>query len=227
MLVRRWEKLPKDMQNEAVRPYYEILRKKGFSLVIKRLFDMIISIVLLVLLSPVFLIVSLFIMSDSKGPVFYRQERVTQYGKVFRIFKFRTMVQDSDKLGALITINNDSRITKIGKNLRKYRLDEIPQLLNILSGDMTFVGTRPEVPKYVDYYTDVMKATLLLPAGVTSKASIEYKDEGKLLKEAIDTDNVYINKILPKKMNINLDSIRDYSFHKDIGILFKTFIAVF
>lgn len=227
MLVKRWEKLPTDMQTEAVRPYYEILRKKTLTLIIKRLFDVVMSLVLLVVLLPVFLIVSLFIKNDSKGPVFYRQERVTQYGKVFKIFKFRTMFQDSDKSGALITINNDTRVTRIGKILRKYRLDEIPQLLNILVGDMTFVGTRPEVPKYVDQYTDEMKATLLLPAGVTSKASIEYKDEEKILKEAIDTDNVYINKILPKKMNINLDSIKDYSFHKDIGILFKTFIAVF
>jgi len=226
MLVKRWDKLPIDMQNDAVKPYYAILRKKAVSLLVKRLFDIVMSIVLLVVLSPVFLIVSLFIKADSKGPVFYRQERVTQYGKMFKIFKFRTMVVNADKIGSLVTINNDSRVTKIGKKLRKYRLDEIPQLLNILTGDMTFVGTRPEVPKYVAYYTDEMKATLLLPAGVTSKASIEYKDEEKILKEAENTDLVYIEKILPEKMRWNLMGIDSYRFHEDIKILINTLLAI-
>ena len=226
MLVKRWEKLPIDMQNDAVKPYYEILRKKVFSLLVKRLFDIIMSIVLLVVLSPVFLIVSLFIKADSKGPVFYRQERVTQYGKRFKIFKFRTMIVNADKIGSLVTINNDSRVTKIGKKLRKYRLDEIPQLLNIFTGDMTFVGTRPEVPKYVACYTDEMKATLLLPAGVTSKASIEYKDEEKILKEAENTDEVYVERILGEKMRINIESIRSFSFFSDIILLVKTVVSV-
>lgn len=226
MLIKRWEKLPTDMQTEAVRPYYEILRKKTLTLIIKRLFDVVMSLVLIVVLSPVFLIVSLLVKLDSKGSVFYRQERITQYGKIFRIFKFRTMVQDSDKSGMLITTNSDIRITKVGKALRKFRLDEIPQLLNIIVGDMTFVGTRPEVPKYVYYYTDEMKATLLLPAGVTSKASIEYKDEEKILKDVSDIDNVYLNRILPEKMRINQDSVRDFSFRKDIVLLVKTCIAV-
>ena len=226
MLVKRWDKLPIDMQNDAVRPYYELLRKKAGSLLIKRLFDIVMSIVLLVVLSPVFLIVSLFIKADSKGPVFYRQERVTQYGKRFKIFKFRTMVVNADKIGSLVTINNDSRVTKIGKKLRKYRLDEIPQLLNIFTGDMTFVGTRPEVPKYVACYTDVMKATLLLPAGVTSKASIEYKDEEKILKEAENTDEVYVEKILPEKMRINCEAIRSFSFFSDLLLLLRTCAAV-
>jgi len=226
MLVKRWDKLPIDMQNDAVRPYYELLRKKAGSLLIKRLFDIIMSIVLLVVLSPVFLIVSLFIKADSKGPVLYRQERVTQYGKRFKIFKFRTMIVNADKIGSLVTINNDSRVTKVGKKLRKYRLDEIPQLLNILTGDMTFVGTRPEVPKYVAYYTDEMKATLLLPAGVTSKASIEYKDEEKILKEAENTDEVYVERILGEKMRINTESIRSFSFFSDIVLLLRTCLAV-
>ena len=226
MLVKRWEKLPIDMQNDAVKPYYEILRKKVFSLLVKRLFDIVMSIVLLVVLSPVFLIVSLFIKADSKGPVFYRQERVTQYGKRFKIFKFRTMVVNADKIGSLVTINNDSRVTKIGKKLRKYRLDEIPQLLNILTGEMTFVGTRPEVPKYVAYYTDEMKATLLLPAGVTSKASIEYKDEEKILKEAENTDEVYMERILREKMRINIESIKSFSFFSDMVLLLRTCLAV-
>ncbi len=226
MLVKRWDKLPIDMQNDAVRPYYEILRKKVVSLLVKRLFDIVMSIVLLVVLSPVFLIVSLFIKADSKGPVFYRQERVTQYGKIFKIFKFRTMVVNADKIGSLVTINNDSRVTKIGKKLRKYRLDEIPQLLNILTGNMTFVGTRPEVPKYVAYYTDEMKATLLLPAGVTSKASIEYKDEEKILKEAENIDEVYVERILGEKMRINIESIRSFSFFSDMVLLLRTCLAV-
>ena len=226
MLVKRWDKLPIDMQNDAVRPYYEILRKKVVSLLVKRLFDIVMSIVLLIVLSPVFLIVSLLIKADSKGPVFYRQERVTQYGKRFKIFKFRTMIVNADKIGSLVTINNDSRVTKIGKKLRKYRLDEIPQLLNIFTGDMTFVGTRPEVPKYVACYTDEMKATLLLPAGVTSKASIEYKDEEKILKEAENTDEVYMERILGEKMRINIESIRSFSFFSDIILLVKTVVSV-
>ena len=226
MLVKRWDKLPIDMQNDAVRPYYEILRKKVVSLLVKRLFDIVMSIVLLIVLSPVFLIVSLLIKADSKGPVFYRQERVTQYGKRFKIFKFRTMIVNADKIGSLVTINNDSRVTKIGKKLRKYRLDEIPQLLNIFTGDMTFVGTRPEVPKYVACYTDEMKATLLLPAGVTSKASIEYKDEEKILKEAENTDEVYVERILGEKMRINIESIRSFSFFSDIILLVKTVVSV-
>jgi len=227
MLIKRWDKLPADMRNDAVRPYYELLRKKVVTLLIKRLFDIVMSIVLLVVLSPVFLIVYLFIKADSKGPVFYRQERVTQYGKRFKIFKFRTMVVNADKNGSLVTINNDSRVTKIGKKLRKYRLDEIPQLLNILTGDMTFVGTRPEVPKYVAYYTDEMKATLLLPAGVTSKASIEYKNEEKILKEAEVSDEVYVERILGEKMRINLVAISVSSFFQDIFCLANTISSVF
>ncbi|MDC7230359.1 MAG: sugar transferase [Sphaerochaetaceae bacterium] len=226
MFVKRWDKLPADMQNDAVRPYYELLRKKVGSLLVKRIFDIVMSIVLLIVLSPVFLIVAVLIRFDSKGPVFYRQERVTQYGRVFKIFKFRTMVQDADKIGTLVTINNDVRVTKVGQRLRKYRLDEIPQLLNIFAGDMTFVGTRPEVPKYVGYYTDEMKATLLLPAGVTSKASIEYKDEEKILKEADNTDEVYVEKILVEKMRINCEAIRSFSFFSDLLLLLRTCAAV-
>lgn len=215
------------MQNEAVKPYYDLLRKRTVSLTIKRLFDIIMSIVLFLVLSPVFLIVSLLIKVDSKGPVFYRQQRVTQYGKIFRIYKFRTMVQNADKTGSLVTINNDTRVTKIGKKLRKYRLDEIPQLLNIISGDMTFVGTRPEVPKYVAHYTDEMKATLLLPAGVTSRVSIEYKDEEKILKEAGNVDLVYIKTILPKKAICNLDQVKNISVLGDFSLLFLTLLKVF
>jgi len=226
MLAKRWDKLPADMQKDEVRPYYELLRKKVGALLIKRLFDIVMSIVLLIILTPVFLIVSICIKADSKGPVFYRQERVTQYGKLFKIFKFRTMVQNADKMGSLVTINNDTRVTKIGKSLRKYRLDEIPQLLNILTGDMTFVGTRPEVPKYVAHYTDEMKATLLLPAGVTSRTSILHKNEEYLISSDTNVDKVYIELILPRKMKYNLQAIKSFSFCGEIATLLQTISAV-
>ena len=226
MLLKKWEDLPPEMQNEDVKKYYDILMKKRIYLFYKRIFDILVSLIMLILLSPVFLILAIAIKADSKGPVFYRQERVTQYGKRFKIFKFRTMVVNADKSGSLVTINNDSRVTNIGKKLRKYRLDEIPQLLNILNGDMTFVGTRPEVPKYVACYTDEMKATLLLPAGVTSKASIEYKDEEKILKEAENTDEVYVAMILGEKMKINLLTIRSQSLFQDFWCLINTTFSV-
>lgn len=222
MLVKRWDKLPVELQTEAVRPYYEILRKKRGTLLVKRLFDIVMSIILLVILSPVFLALAVIIKVDSKGSVFYKQVRVTQYGKHFRIFKFRTMVQNADQIGPSVTNSNDSRVTKVGKFLRKYRLDETPQLLNILMGDMTFVGTRPEVPKYVAHYTDEMKATLLLPAGVTSRASIEYKDEESLLTSQSNVDETYVRDVLPVKMEINLKSIDTQSLITDIIVLFQT-----
>lgn len=166
------------------------------------------------------------IATDSKGGIFYRQERVTQYGRVFRIFKFRTMVAGADKIGTQVTVQNDSRITKIGEKLRKYRLDELPQLLNILLGDMTLVGTRPESTHYVKFYTPEMYATLLLPAGVTSEASIKYKDEAELLRDVEDVDKVYIEKVLPEKMRYNLESIKTFNVLMDIGTMFRTIYAV-
>lgn len=225
-MLRKWENLPKMMQTEAVRPYYEYLDKRRGSLLLKRIFDIAVSTVLLIVISPILLILAVMIVTDSKGGIFYRQERVTQYGRVFRIFKFRTMVADADKIGTQVTVQNDSRITKIGEKLRKYRLDELPQLINILMGDMTLVGTRPESIHYVEHYTPEMYATLLLPAGVTSEASIRYKDEAELLKNAEDADQVYIEKVLPEKMKYNLESIRKFSCLKDIGIMFKTVLAV-
>lgn len=221
-----WEKLPSQMQTEAVKPYYEILQKKQISLIFKRLFDIVVSIIMLLILSPVFLVLAIAIKLDSKGPVFYRQVRVTQYGKEFRIFKFRTMVNNADKIGSQVTVGGDSRITRVGKVIRECRLDEIGQLLNILGGSMTFVGTRPEVPKYVEKYTSEMWATLLLPAGVTSEASIRYKDEAALLDAAEDVDATYIQDVLPGKMKYNLRSIQEYSFFKDIETMFQTVFAV-
>lgn len=228
MILKSYPKLPEDLQNEEVKRYYDILAKKKIGLFLKRVFDMIMSFILLVILSPVFLVLSIWIKIDSKGPVFYRQERVTTYGKKFRIFKFRTMVQDADKKGSLITLGQDNRITKIGSKIRKCRLDEIPQLLNILKGDMSFVGTRPEVTKYVDKYTDEMKATLLMPAGVTSKASIEYKNEDEIMDTFLNrgekVDDIYIKRVLPEKMKYNLEYIERFSFLEDIKICIKTII---
>ena len=221
-----WEKLPPQMQTEAVKPYYEILQKKQISLIFKRLFDIVVSLIMLLILSPVFLILAIAIKLDTEGPVFYRQVRVTQYGKEFRIFKFRTMVNNADKIGSQVTVGGDSRITRVGKVIRECRLDEIGQLLNILGGSMTFVGTRPEVPKYVEKYTPEMWATLLLPAGVTSEASIRYKDEAALLDAAEDVDATYIQDVLPGKMKYNLRSIQEYSFFKDIETMFQTVFAV-
>lgn len=226
MRMISWEKLPPQMQTEAVKPYYEILQKKQIGLIFKRSFDIVVSLIMLLILSPVFLVLAIAIKLDSKGPVFYRQVRVTQYGKEFRIFKFRTMVNNADKIGSQVTVGGDNRITRVGKVIRECRLDEIGQLLNILGGSMTFVGTRPEVPKYVEKYTPEMWATLLLPAGVTSEASIRYKDEAALLDAAEDVDATYIQDVLPGKMKYNLRSIQEYSFFKDIETMFQTVFAV-
>lgn len=225
-MLKNWNELPEYMRTDEVRPYYDLLQKKKISLFFKRVFDIIVSLIMIILFSPILLIISMLIVKDSKGGVFYRQERVTQYGRVFRIFKFRTMVQNADQIGTQVTVSNDSRITKIGSKLRNCRLDELPQLFNIFLGDMTFVGTRPESVHYVKSYTNEMYATLLLPAGVTSEASIEYKDEADLLDQADDVDSVYVNEVLPEKMKYNLNSIKEFSFFKEIATMFRTVFAV-
>lgn len=226
MILKRWEELPKELQTEEVRPYYEVLKKKRLSLILKRIFDIAASLVMLIILLPIFILLGIAIKVDSSGPIFFRQERITQYGRTFRIFKFRTMVNNAEKLGTQVTVGNDSRITKVGSFIRDCRLDEISQLLNILTGDMTFVGTRPEVKKYVDHYTNEMMATLLLPAGVTSLASIYYKDEAELLEKSTNPDKTYIKEILPEKMKYNLQSIEKFNFMEDIKIMFMTVLAV-
>lgn len=226
MRMISWEKLPPQMQTEAVKPYYEILQKKQISLIFKRSFDIVVSLIMLLILSPVFLVLAIAIKLDSKGPVFYRQVRVTQYGKEFRIFKFRTMVNNADKIGSQVTVGGDSRITRVGKVIRECRLDEIGQLLNILGGSMTFVGTRPEVPKYVEKYTSEMWATLLLPAGVTSEASIRYKDEAALLDAAEDVDATYIQDVLPGKMKYNLLELKKFRLSHDFYIMWDTIVTV-
>lgn len=225
-MLKNWNELPEYMRTNEVRPYYDLLQRKKLSLFFKRVFDIVVSLIMIILCSPILLIISILIVKDSKGGVFYRQERVTQYGRVFRIFKFRTMVKNADQIGTQVTVSNDSRITKIGSKLRNCRLDELPQLFNIFLGDMTFVGTRPESVHYVKSYTNEMYATLLLPAGVTSEASIEYKDEADLLDQADDVDSVYINEVLPEKMKYNLNSIKEFSFLKEIATMFRTVFAV-
>lgn len=225
-MLKQWETLPDFMRIPEVRPYWEVLYKKRGQLIIKRCFDIVVSSILIVLLAIPMLIIAIGIKLDSKGPIIYRQERITAYGKHFRIHKFRTMVNDADKLGSAVTVGNDARITAIGKRIRRLRIDEIPQLFDVLSGNMSFVGTRPEAVKYVERYRPEYKATLLMPAGVTSEASIRYKDEEKLLVSADDVDEMYINVVLPAKMKWNLESIRRFRFLRDILTMFRTVFAV-
>ena len=226
-MLRNWEHLPESMRTEAVRPYYEILKKKTAALYVKRLFDILLAVVLLLLLLIPMLIIGICIKADSEGPVFYRQERVTTYGRVFRIHKFRTMVNHADQIGTAVTVNQDARITSIGKKIRNLRLDELPQLLDVLEGNMSFVGTRPEAVKYVKRYEPEYMATLLLPAGITSEASIRFRNEAELLDGVTDTDEVYVKQILPEKMKWNLDSIRQFSLCNEFKTMVKTVTAVF
>lgn len=226
MIITKWDNLPDNIQNEEVKKYYDIIKGKKGSLILKRLFDILASLILLIILSPLFIIFSIMIKLDSKGPIMFKQNRVTENGRIFKIFKFRTMVENADKNGSQVTVENDDRVTKIGKFLRKFRLDEIPQLINILIGDMSFVGTRPEVPKYVELYTDEMKATLLMKAGVTSLASIKFKDEEKLLQMDGNIDKIYIENILPQKMQYNLEYLKRFNFFYDIKLMFMTLFAV-
>ena len=225
-MLKKWEDLPDFMKNDEVRPYYDILKRKEISLILKRAIDLIGGIILLVLLAIPMVIIAILIKIDSKGPVFYRQERVTTYGKHFKIHKFRTMVNNADKIGSAVTVGNDSRITKVGAKLRGCRLDELPQVLDLISGNMSFVGTRPEVTKYVKKYKKEMRATLLLPAGITSEASIQYKDEAELLDAADDVDKVYVEQVLPEKMKYNLESIRKFGILREIKTMVKTVVAV-
>jgi len=225
-MLRKWENIPDFMRIEEVRPYWEILNKKRGQLFLKRCFDIVASLIMLIILAIPMLIIALCIKLDSKGPVFYRQERVTSYGKHFKIHKFRTMVNNADKIGSTVTVGNDSRITKVGLKLRHLRLDEFPQLIDVLKGNMSFVGTRPEAVKYVKQYKSEYNATLLLPAGITSEASIRYKDESHLLQEVSNVDEVYLKKVLPEKMKWNLKAIKEYSFFNSIVTMIRTILAV-
>lgn len=226
MLLSPWHKLPTQMRNDAVKPYYNILATKKVQLLAKRLFDLIVAGLMLVGLSPLFAVIAIAIKLDSKGPVFFRQTRVTANCKLFKIFKFRTMCENAEQLGTQVTTHNDMRVTRVGAFLRNYRLDEIPQLINIVTGDMSYVGTRPEVVKYVEHYTPEMYVTLLLPAGVTSKCSIEFKDEEELLANSSNADETYINEILPQKMKINLEAIRGFNIFDEFLTTVNTVLAV-
>lgn len=224
--MKKWDDLPDNMKNPDVREYYEILTKKRGSLCAKRIFDVVMSILLIIILMPFMLIIGIIVKVTSPGEAIFCQTRVTTYGKRFRIYKFRSMTADAPQKGTQVTVVGDSRVTGIGRFLRKVRLDELPQLFNILKGEMSFVGTRPEVEKYVSSYSAKMLATLLLPAGVTSPASIAYKDEERLLSQGGDIDKIYVDEILPEKMKYNFKYMEEYSFWGDISILFQTVLAV-
>lgn len=224
--LRKWEEVPDFMRIPEVKPYWDLLSKKRFQIFLKRVFDVFLSIVLLILLLIPMTVVALCIALDSSGPVMYRQERVTSYGRHFRIHKFRTMVSNAPQIGAAVTSKGDVRITRIGKVLRKFRIDELPQLFDVLSGDMSFVGTRPEAVSFVEMYLPEYYATLLMPAGITSEASVRFKDEEELLSEAVDVSKVYLEEVLPQKMKYNLDSVRCFSLLKDAVTMINTVAAV-
>lgn len=226
MILKKWDDLPDFMKCDEVWEYYQILQKKKYSLILKRIFDFVCASIMLIILAIPMLVIAVLIKLDSPGPVFYRQERVTQYGRKFRIHKFRTMVANADQIGTAVTVGNDSRITRVGAKIRDYRIDELPQLIDVLVGDMSFVGTRPEAVKYVKKYTKEMRATLLLPAGITSEASIRYKDEADLLDGAKDVDKVYVEQVLPEKMKWNLNSIKKFSPFLELEIMVKTIKTV-
>lgn len=225
-MLKRWDELPDFMRADEVRPYWEELYYKRGQLLAKRIFDFLVALILLILLLIPMTIIAIMIKTEDPGPVFYRQERVTQNGRHFRIHKFRTMVVNADKIGTAVTTKEDCRITKVGKKLRGLRLDELPQVIDVLVGDMSFVGTRPEAAKYVNSYKPEYMATLLLPAGITSECSIRYKNEDQLLNNASDVDRVYVDEVLPEKMKLNLQSIRDFSFVNDMKTMVRTIFAV-
>ena len=225
-MLRQWDDLPAFMKTPEVRPYWEILNQRRVQLVLKRCFDFTVALILLCVLAAPMAFIGIWIKLDSPGTIMYRQERVTAYGKRFKIHKFRTMVSNADQIGTAVTVGDDRRITKAGAKLRRFRLDEIPQVLDVLVGNMSFVGTRPETVRYVEQYKPEYNATLLMPAGITSEASIRYKDEDKLLSAANDVDDVYLNQVLPAKMIWNLESIRRFRFLREILTMFRTAFAV-
>lgn len=221
-----FEALPDPMKNEYTKEYFDMLNKRKFSLCLKRAFDIIVSLIILLLLSPFLLLLAIAIKLDSKGPVFYRQVRVGRYNRDFKIFKFRTMVQDADKIGPPLTVGDDPRVTRMGRFIRKLRLDEFSQLLNVLDGSMSLVGPRPEVRKYVEAYTPEYMATLLIRPGITATSSIAFKDEDRLLNAAENPEQVYVEQILPPKMAYNLEYMKNMTLLNDIKIMFQTVGAV-
>ena len=225
-MLKKWNDLPRFMQIPEVRPYWEKLNKKKGQVAIKRILDFVMALIVFVILMIPMAFIAVLIKLDSEGPILYRQERVTQYGKHFRIHKFRTMVSNADRIGSAVTVRNDSRITKVGKHLRGLRLDELPQVFDVLSGNMSFVGTRPEAAKYVEKYEPEYYATLLMPAGITSETSIRYKDEERLLSAAEDADRVYLETVLPAKMELNLKALRGFHITGEFLTMLRTVLAV-
>jgi lipopolysaccharide/colanic/teichoic acid biosynthesis glycosyltransferase len=214
------------MQNEYTRRYWELLQKHKIRLFAKRFFDIAASAVILLILSPLLLVLTAAVKLDSPGPVFYRQTRVGRYGSDFKIFKFRTMVQNADQIGPPLTMGKDPRITRVGRFIRKCRMDEVSQLLNVLNGSMSLVGPRPEVRRYVDAYQPEYMATLLIRPGITAPSSIAFKDEDKLLNAGGNPEAIYVEKILPPKMALNLEYINHLSVFRDIKIMFQTVAAI-
>ncbi|MEL7570492.1 MAG: sugar transferase [Eubacteriaceae bacterium] len=193
---------------------------------LKRLFDIIVSSLGIIILSPFLLLTAVTIKLDSKGPVFFKQIRVGKDEKQFKIYKFRTMVTDAEKQGLQITVGDDPRITKIGRFLRKYKLDEFPQLFNVFIGNMSFVGPRPEVPKYIALYDSKQKSILKVRPGITEEASIEYKDESEILAKSSCPEKTYIEEIMPKKIELNLNYMKNISLLYDISLMFKTIFSI-
>ena len=214
------------MNNDQPLEIAALLARRRPQLIAKRAMDIAISAAALCVLWPVFLLIALAIVIDDPGPVFYRQVRVGRGGKPFRIFKFRTMVVDADKKGLSITVGRDSRITRVGAFLRKTKLDELAQLLNVLCGQMSFVGPRPEVPRYVELYTPYQRQVLLVRPGITDYASIAYRNENDLLAGADDPERMYIETIMPDKIELNMKYLREISPLADLRLILKTVIAV-
>lgn len=226
MFLKKWDDIPERMRTPQVRVYYDILKKKRINIFFKRIMDILFSSLLIIILFIPMVVIAVIVKADSKGPLLFKQRRVTTYGRIFKILKFRTMVADAEQKGGLITEANDKRITKHGHFLRKYRLDELPQVFNVFLGQMSFVGTRPEVPKYVAKYQPEMYATLLTPAGITSMASIEYRDNDELFDDPKLVEKNYMEIILPEKMKLNLDYYNKLGVFYDISVMFKTVINV-
>jgi lipopolysaccharide/colanic/teichoic acid biosynthesis glycosyltransferase len=193
---------------------------------IKRLFDIILSTFGLIVFSPILIIIAILIKLDSKGPVFYRQTRVGKHSEDFKIFKFRTMHVNADKMGLLTVGDRDPRVTKVGYGLRKYKLDELPQLINVFIGEMSFVGPRPEVRKYVDLYSESDAEILKVKPGITDYASIKYRDEAELMKASDNPEKIYIEEIMPEKIKLNKVYIENYGVITDLKIIFKTFASI-
>ena len=221
-----YQDLPETMKNNTTQKYWALLQQKHFSMGAKRIFDVTASLLILLILSPLLLLVALAVKLDSKGPVFYRQTRVGRFNQDFQIYKFRTMVQNADRIGPPLTMGKDPRVTRVGRLIRKCRLDEFSQLLNVLGGSMSLVGPRPEVRRYVDQYQPEYMATLLIRPGITAPSSIAFRNEDEILTAGKDPEKTYVEKILPPKMELNLQYMDRISVWNDIKIMFQTLAAV-